>query len=289
MRLVLSEKWVVALNFVLIAGCAYFAARSVNRIIADRLAAPPPGATAQEVRHKAPALSRSAYNLIVSRDIFNAAPPPAPVVKVPVATNLHLTLLGTSHLTQAKPYAVIEDQSTHEQSLYRLGDNIPKAGRLVRVEKTRVLIEHDGKTVALEIPTQSLASPPAPKGWMRQSNREARARTKVREVARNEYVINRSTVDHNLQNMGQLFTQMRALPNLENGHTQGFKLSEIVPGSLFQQMGLRDGDVITAVNGQPLDDPTQAISLFNNLRNANSISVTMLRGGRTMQLNYDIR
>lgn len=291
MRLVLSEKWVVALNFALIAGCAYFAARSVNRIIAERLTLPPPAAVLAEPHRAAPALSRSAYDLIVQRDIFNAAPPPVHAVHAaPVALDLHLTLLGTSHLTLAKPYAIIEDQSNHEQSLYRLGDDIPNAGRLIGVEKTRVLIDHNGKTVALEIPNHDLGGPISRKGtWMRPFGRQVTARTQVREVGRDEYVIDRSTVNRNLQNLGQLFTQMRALPNLENGRTQGFKLSEIVPGSLFQQMGLHDGDIVTSVNGQPLDDPTQAISLFNTLRNSNSISLTMVRGGQTMELNYSIR
>ena len=42
MRLTFSERYVVALNFLLIAGCAYFAARAVNDLVARHLIVIPP-------------------------------------------------------------------------------------------------------------------------------------------------------------------------------------------------------------------------------------------------------
>jgi len=111
----------------------------------------------------------------------------------------------------------------------------------------------------------------------------------VRRIGRNEFTIERAALDRNLQNMGQLFTQMRAIPNVENGKTDGFSLSEVIPGSLFSQMGLRDGDVVSSIGGQDLNDPTQAIALMNNLRSASSLSITIMRRGQPVQLQYQIQ
>jgi general secretion pathway protein C len=61
-----------------------------------------------------------------------------------------------------------------------------------------------------------------------------------------------------------------------------------VPGSLFSQMGLRNGDVVTSVGDQQLNDPTQAIALLNSLRDANSLTITVMRHGRPVELNYQI-
>jgi general secretion pathway protein C len=102
-------------------------------------------------------------------------------------------------------------------------------------------------------------------------------------------MIERAAVDRNLQNMGQLFTQMRAIPNVENGKTDGFRISEVIPGSLFSQMGLRNGDVVSSVGGQALNDPTQAITLLNSLRTSSSLSITVSRHGRPVELNYQIQ
>jgi general secretion pathway protein C len=294
MRLTFSERYVVALNFLLIAACAYFAARSVNDIVARRLTVIPPAPTVAAAPRSARELTRAAYDVIVDRDIFNAvkqqaAPPPPPST----ATDLHIKLIGTSHLSWTQPFAVFEDQNTHDQQIYRQGDEIPDAGELVSVEKSRVVINHNGMQVTLEMPTDqdsgtapaSAVPQPAPlaPAMPPMFNRD------VQRVGPNDFVIQRSSMERNLQNMGQLFTQMRAIPDVENGKTDGFRLSEVVPGSLFSQMGLRNGDVVTAVGGQELNDPTQAIALLNGLRNSSSLSITLTRHGRPVSLNYQIQ
>jgi general secretion pathway protein C len=298
MRLAFSERYVVALNFLLIAGCAYFAARSLNDIIARRLTTIPPAPAMVSVAPQARELSRGVYDIIVQRDIFNAvkaqpaAPPPPPQ---PTPADLHIKLVGTSHLSWTQPFAVFEDQNTHDQSIYRQGDQIPDAGELVRVEKTKAVINHNGTLITLEMPTDDSGTAPAPPMpapapiVSAMPPPPAPYRRDVERVGPNQFVVQRSSVDRNLQNMGQLFTQMRAIPDVQDGKTDGFRLSEIVPGSLFSQMGLRDGDVVTSVGGQEMNDPTQAIALLNSLRSASSLSITVMRFGRPVELNYNIQ
>src|SRR5579885_132412 len=130
MRLTLSERYVVGLNFLLIAACAYFAARSFNDIVARRLTVIPPAPRIAASARAPRELARTAYDVIVDRDIFNAvkqqavtpaAPPP------PTAADLHIKLVGTSHLSWTKPFAVFEDQNSHDQEIYRQGDQIADA------------------------------------------------------------------------------------------------------------------------------------------------------------------
>jgi len=156
-RLAFSERYVVALNFLLIAGCAYFGARAVNDLVARRLIAIPPAPHIAAVEHGPIQLTRADYDLIVQRDVFNEvkqpeAPPPAAPPQ-PAAPDLHVKLVGTSHLSWTKPFAILEDNNTHDQAIYQLGDQIPDAGILVVVEKTRVTIDRNGTRVNLDIPT----------------------------------------------------------------------------------------------------------------------------------------
>jgi len=162
MQIRLSDRHVTALNFALIAAIAYFAALSADDLIARGLtAAAGFEAPARAVRPLIAAnLSRASYSVIVERDVFNSVKE-APAAAAPAATNLHVKLLGTSEITAAKPFAVIEDTNNHQQALYRLGDEIPDAGTLVAVERKRVLINHEGQVTSLSI-TEDLAAVSAP-------------------------------------------------------------------------------------------------------------------------------
>jgi general secretion pathway protein C len=241
-------------------------------------------------------LPRTAYDFVVDRDIFNSvkpqAPPPPQQQPQPSAADLHIKLVGTSHLSWTKPFAAFEDQNTHDQAIYRQGDQIPDAGELIAVEKTKAIINHNGTNVTMEMQDDLADGGGAPAQAMPQPAPIAPAMpptgADVQRVGPNQFVISRSSVNRNLQNMGQLFTQMRAIPNMQDGKTDGFRLSEVVPGSLFSQMGLRNGDVVSSIGGQDLNDPTQAIGMLNSLRQASSLAITVMRHGRPVELNYQI-
>jgi general secretion pathway protein C len=298
MTLRFSERYVMALNFLLIAMLAYFLALSVNDVILGRVA----GGVAAHLPSlvgaapSAPILRpRAFYEAISRRDIFNLVP----VTEAPaeVATNLHIHLLGTSTLTLSQPFIIVEDDNNHEQSLYRMGDDIPDAGKLVGVYKDHAVVLHEGRRIKIEMPTQENGTPseiPRPFGLpgvpFRRFMRGRPFQSGVRQVDPNRYVLDRSTINNNLNNMAALFTQVRAIPNLgPDGQSHGFKLSEIQPDSIFQQIGLRDGDVLTGVSGQSVGDPAKAMQLLASLRTQNSVSLTVMRDGQTVQLQYNIR
>src|SRR5271163_3410651 len=231
MTLRLSERYVMALNLLLIAILAYFLALSVNDIVLGRVAE---GTTAsvQSLLGAMPsgpaARSRVYYNAITRRDIFNLtpvveAPPPAEV-----ATNLHIRLLGTSLVTLSQPFIIVEDDNDHEQALYRLGDEIPDAGKLVGVQKDYAVILHQGRRTKLEMPTDQNGVPSAPiypprpfglqrrgfGGFLRGRAGLRSGMNGVRQIDPNSDVLDRTTLNNNLSNMAELFTQVRAIPNL---------------------------------------------------------------------------
>jgi general secretion pathway protein C len=76
---------------------------------------------------------------------------------------------------------------------------------------------------------------------------------------------------------------------MQNGAMNGFLLSEIQPNSIFKQIGLRDGDLLNAVNGQPVNDPGKAMTMLQSLQNQPSITLNVVRNGVPTQLHYFIR
>jgi general secretion pathway protein C len=285
-----SERYLMALNALLIAAMAYFAALCVNDIITARLHPFVAASSLTPTRPARPAIvyPRAHYEAIARRDIFNLEPPPAKVEPQPTpARDLHIKLLGTSLISVGKPFAIVEDTRTGQQLLYRVGETIPDTGRLVQVKRDSVIIDQDGQLVTVTMESTPLT--PGTSGPGPGRSRRFRLRgNAVRRLGSNHYMLQRTDVNKHLENLAQLFTQIRAVPNMVGGHADGYVLSNIQPDSIFQQIGLHDGDILMSVNGQEVRDPTQAMQLFTQLRSAESLTLQVLREGAPVQMHYTI-
>ncbi|HUN58504.1 MAG TPA: type II secretion system protein GspC [Candidatus Binataceae bacterium] len=319
------ERYTIVLNVLLVAAIAYFAALSVSDLFAMRLAAnavPPVTNDESAAAEGGQARPQGYYQLIVRRDIFNLTPAATMAQNTAQTTpeddDLRITLLGTSHISGARSFAIIEDQNG-DQVLYRQGDMIPDAGEIVTIGHDRAVILHNGRQIAIEIP--SLGGEPGgaggspggpmivPRGGLvprfpadfrhrlrkgpnlrRLPRPVPGSNTGVSQVAPNKYLVDREKVNNDMQDMAKLFTQVRAVPNIQNGSSNGFALSEIQPGSLFEAMGLHDGDVVTSIGGQSLSDPRKAIAVLQSLQTLSdhSINVSVVRNGAPVNLMYTV-
>jgi general secretion pathway protein C len=276
----------VALNLLLLTMIAYFAARIVTGSLAARLEQPvarsaPSVAAAPAASQAQP---QSAYAVIYERDVFNAVKgaPAERSVSDAKRSDLNVKLWGTAIAHDpASSYAIIEDLAARRQSLYRVGDTILDAATLARVEWDRVVLDRNGEEEVLELvsatgPATTTAAPAA-------------SAERIRKTADDKFVIDRRELEKTVANINEVFTQARAVPYFEDGKTVGFRVFAIKPGSVFEKIGLQNGDIINRVNGVELTDPTKAISLFTELQNEGHIAVDMKRNQTTKSLSYEIR
>ena len=66
-----------------------------------------------------------------------------------------------------------------------------------------------------------------------------------------------------------------------------FRLQAGRDSALMGKLGLRPTDIITAVNGIALNDPSRAFELINQLNSQTRFDVSLRRDGREMTLNID--
>jgi hypothetical protein len=111
----------------------------------------------------------------------------------------------------------------------------------------------------------------------------------IRQTGANNYLVDRREVEHSVENLNQLSTQMRAVPFIKDGQTIGFRVFNIRAGSLFEKMGLKNGDVIQKVNGVDLDSPTKALALLEDVQTTEELRVDLLRENSPSTLVYTIR
>ncbi len=321
MKLRFTQIHVTILNFVLVGGLAIVLAMCVRDVIERSVSneSDVPAVSSATPKAAGGLRARAYYDAIVKRDIFNEVPQetgPAPVVE----EDLNIKLIGTSLLSKSKPYAIIEDQANNE-SLYQVGEDIPDAGKLVGVENGRAIIDRGGHRVALEIPAADLPqAPPSVVGGpikpprfrglpaaMRRGlpgfhhpgrgNNDAKnddssaSKTKLelKKVGPGKFQASRADVQQTMENPAQFFSQMRAMPHFVNGKTDGFSISQVAPGSVFDQLGLQSGDLVTSIDGKPVTNPMQAMVLMQSMKTQSALDLTINRGGAPTSVHLDLR
>ncbi len=286
----------LSMRVLLLTGLAYFCALSVNTVVATKLTLPPTVPQRQETSlFRTPQTTQplSSYAVVYTRDLFNStkAPPTHEgTALVASASSANIRLLGTATRVQDRAFAIVENQATRSQGLYREGDIVAPGIILVQVGWDRIIIEREGKRETLLLPKDTPPtagqSPIIPVSTVANSN----AQDGIRRLAPDSYHIDRREVDHAINNLSELFTQVRAVPySLQEGVVQGFRLFQIKPDSLIDRIGLKNGDVIQRVNGVEISDPSTAFQLLQDLQGRPQIRVDVLRNQQPTSLSYEIR
>jgi general secretion pathway protein C len=289
--------YVVAANLLLLAAVAYLSSSIVGTALAARLVPPvevalSPPPQPFEIEASKPAVF---YTLISKRDIFNSAPPPAAPAEpaAPVATPLKLKLWGVAlHTNGNLSYSIIEDLGARKQGVYGVAAAVPGGATVKTIEWDRVILDHNGKEEVLELASKS------PGGGATKLSTSTSAAApgaappsggSIQATGENEFSIARTEVDSALENMSQLFTQIRAVPHFEGGQSIGFRLFAIRRGSLFDRIGLKNGDIITNINGTEMNDPGRAVALIQELRDASNLKVSVIRNQQPQEISYNIQ
>ena len=107
----------------------------------------------------------------------------------------------------------------------------------------------------------------------------------VQKLGEHDYRIDRAKLEA-LLDRPDAMSGARSVPVFRGGRYAGVRMHSLRPGTAFQALGLRTGDILRAVNGRNLDSPNRALELFQQLRQAPSIDLTVERGGETVVMRY---
>lgn len=223
------------------------------------------------------------YSAITQRNVFGEiALPQVKATPIPTAgekprTTLALELIGIFIPTTKgeRPYAIVENKKKNEQDVFSLNEMIFGEAKLVAVHPDRIDIERDGQVEVLTLDENAIV-PVAGDGG-------------VATVTQNEFVVEEAEVDKALENLPLLLQQARAVPYFRDGKADGLRLFAIRPDSLFAKIGLKNGDILKTVNAKSMADPSQALKLFEELKDERSITLVLERNRVTQEFKYEIR
>jgi general secretion pathway protein C len=236
------------------------------------------------------------YNPIVERDLFKVGKDakPADATKLDTEnlekTQLDLKLWGTVSGDAEQAYAVIEDNTKREQNLYRVGDTIQNA-TIKAILREKVVFSRDGKDeiLTMEDLSEDAGSPTmAARGGGRPMPMQM-PQPSAEGGRQQRITIERTMIDEAFQDVNKLMSDIAVTPHEEDGQTVGLDLNRIQPNSLFRRMGLRNGDVLLGVNGQPILTMEDAMKMYESLRSSDNIQVQVKRRGQDRTIDYSIR
>ena len=235
------------------------------------------------------------YSAIAERNIFNsgteAIAPKAPEVDLDnlKQTDMKLKLWGTVTGQNGRDYAVIEDTKTRKQNLYHAGDTIQNATvKLILREKVVLNVDNRDEILAME----EIRGRRATTARTSKTRSLAASSTQNRKLPVSRYPrkikLRSDQIQNAMENLGELMDQATLRPHIENGQAAGISITGIKPNAIFRRMRLRNGDVITGVNGNSIDSVEDAVKVFEELSTGSGIQLQIKRRGREQTLDYSI-
>lgn len=232
-------------------------------LVAD-LAGPPaadsftPAAVAPTVRNVTDVAA------ILRANIFGQSPP-ATGADAPV-TSMQLLLTGVVAAPDEKLGVAMIGTNATNLELKRVGDSVPGGARLHAVQVDRVLLDRGGAIESLPLPelaTVGFTAPP-------------QVGTASLSMARVEQAIR--------ANPGVIGQVMHRTPVFVDGRLRGLRVSPGPNAAAFTRLGLRNGDLVTSINGVELNDEARSRDVFDSLSGAAEARVSVERNGTSQEL-----
>jgi general secretion pathway protein C len=236
-------------------------------------------------------VSRKSYLDIIEGNIFNVkmrgmkeevtAIPQSEVIQAP-PPDLRVILVGTVVGEEGNSYAIIENQLTREQSLYRLEESIDNQAKIMKIGRDEVVLLMGDTHRSLKL---YLEEEEAGAGTAEAKTQEAG----IVKITPNQWVLDRQEISAALDNLPQLLTKARVVPNFSAGKPDGFRVFSIVPDSFFSKIGLQNGDVLQRINGVEVKDPENFMKVFQQLKGETAVTLDLVRNNQRQTFAYEIR
>src|SRR6266704_603731 len=188
-------------------------------------------------------------------------------------SNLNITLTGV--VVRASGGCALLIVQGQPESAYCTGEDVVPGARLESVLRDRIVIVRGGAREAVllkdaeETPGAAVAAMTPIVQPLGSDRQRVDRRQLQQQLGRPEFL-----------------SQALIVPNPGGG---GFLVREVQSGSLYEKLGLRPGDVIRNVNGQPITNMDDVMRLYQQFGSAERVLVDVQRQGRSETLYYDMR
>jgi len=200
-------------------------------------------------------------------------------------TQLNLTLLGIlsngRNDKDSRSRALISAQGGEEKP-YSVGDDVSRGVQLTAIFPDRVILNRNGKLETLRLDKESTSGLTGSPITQLQEQPVAQGDD---ENASESLAEIRSQL---LEDPSKVADYIRVQPVNTGSGLSGYRIYPGRDRTVFAAAGLRPGDIVTAVNGTALNDPSRSLQLLNELSQSSQINLTVDRGGQPQSFSINL-
>lgn len=185
--------------------------------------------------------------------------------------------------------AVIEDKKTAHEKLYKVGDTILDA-EIIRIESNKVMfLRANGQQETAYVSSFEAQKDPV---YQRAEGKYA-ALVPVRKLSDSEFAIDPHLFVVSVTNLAQFLDMLDITTVFEKGRSIGCRIGTLEPNSLGAHLGLRSGDIVTAINDISTGTTKERVAIYRqiiHMQEGGIVKVSVLRGEQrhVVQLTYKL-
>lgn len=280
------RTWLVTVITVVV--CASFAAHAVAALIeAEPRELPLPRMAPVIEPPRAPPDASA----LVERNMFCSTCGPV-AASAPTNTELlpnRAAVLLATDFSTTDARATVRVIATEAQGSWGLGERIPGVGTIARIGGVSIdVVDGAGRTTRLSL----LDRAPIPGGD------DSGAATleppadpfadRIKKLDDHTFEVDRSFVRDLVSGVARP-GNVRMIPIVTDGEVKGVRLASVRAGSIPAAIGLRNADVINAIDGDPIKSAQQLLDLYARLDQLSSVELQGTRGGKPLVISLRLR
>ena len=176
-------------------------------------------------------------------------------------TSLNLKLKGIIHDAINSESLALISSNEEDAKVFKINDTVVQGTRLHSIYADRIILDNRNDLESLKLPKEEVP-------------------TSVTRI-----------IDSEIKPLNQfgvkLADTIRPTPYFTSGKQAGYR---VYPGNdkkQFMSLGLMSGDLITSVNGMVLNDPQEAMMIFQDIEKESQVILTITRNNESIELKIN--
>ena len=214
---------------------------------------------------------KNAFYIHNENRIKKPTKPQEPLYKI---DNMELT--GIYRESETNGFIVFYDKRDRKQHILSVGE-VYKGYRLEKITPQEGIFVRNNKRYRLSFKNNLKKSV--------QSDNVTKIEKYEDEPAR---IVPKTLVTKYTSDFKAIWKDISIKEEIKNGKIDGFKIRSIKRGSVFEELGLKKGDIIIAVNDKPIKTYKAAFDIYQNILKYSDIKIKILRNGVEKEFEYEI-
>lgn len=205
-------------------------------------------------------------------------------------TNVQIKLLDTIVLQDSvKSVASVQVRGSSELMNVREGEKVEDMVEIAKINRMKLILKNlqtgdceyavSDNDMEAPMPPLRIISPKAGKSLFKSLN------PNIKNVG-NNFKIKRAFRDSLMNNMSEVLTQAKAIQITNPDGSLCFKMTEVVPGSIYSQLNIQENDIICNINGKKIDNLNELMGLLGRIKEIDQFQIGLKRNGMTENLEY---